>query len=220
MAYGDAREFSSVQRVSAQVSAASQLCADLPSKLLARETKMTIGKQLFDVPSRDEVSADNQLLFDKLQSGLGFIPNLYATLAHSETALGDYLKLQGRKTSLSLKEKEIINLSVSQVNDCRYCLAAHTLLAQKAGFTEMQTIAIRRGSFPDDVKLDALVRFSRSVAENRGKVSDDDRAAIFDAGYTPGNVVDIIVLIGDKIITNYLHSVTDIPVDFPEAPAI
>ncbi len=181
---------------------------------------MTTRKQLFGVPTRDEVSEENKSFFDKLQSGLGFIPNLYATLAHSETALGDYLRLQGRKTSLSFKEKEIINLAVSQVNDCKYCLAAHTLLAQKAGFTEMQTIAIRRGDFPEDSKLDALVRFSRSVAENRGHISEEDRASIFDAGYTEGNVVDIIVLIGDKVITNYLHNVTEVPVDFPEAPAI
>ncbi len=174
----------------------------------------------FAVPKRDNVSDDNKLLFDKLQAGLGLIPNLYATFAHSETALADYLKLQGRKTSLSLKEKEIINLVVSQVNDCKYCLAAHTLLAQKAGFTESQTISIRRGSFPDNSKLDALVRFSQVVAKNRGKVTEDDRTAIFDAGYTEGNVVDIIFLIGDKIITNYLHGVSEVPIDFPQAPAI
>ena len=181
---------------------------------------MTTTTPIFEVPTFDAVSEDNKSLFDKLQAGIGFIPNLYATFAHSESALGDYLRLPGRKTSLSLKENEIVNLVVSQVNDCRYCLAAHTLLALKAGFTELQTIAIRRGSFPDGSKLDALVRFSRSVAEHRGKVNEEDRALIFDAGYTEGNVVDIIVLIGDKIITNYLHNVTEVPLDFPEAPTI
>ncbi len=121
---------------------------------------MTTRKLLFAVPTRDEVSEDSKSMFDKLKASLGFIPNLYATFAHSETALGDYLKLQGRRTSLSLKEKEIINLVVSQVNDCKYCLAAHTLLAQKAGFTEQQTIDIRRGRFPVDKKFDALIRFT------------------------------------------------------------
>lgn len=181
---------------------------------------MNSSTRTFLVPTRDVASEDSKPYFDKLQAGLGFIPNLYATFAHSETALGDYLKLQARKTSLSLKEKEIVNLVVSQVNDCTYCLAAHTLLGQKAGFTIEQTIEIRRGYFAGNSKFDALARFSRSVAENRGKVSDEDRAMIFNAGYTEGNVVDIIVLIGDKIITNYLHSVTEVPVDFPEAPAI
>ena len=172
------------------------------------------------VPTRDSVTEPNQSLFDKLQAGLGFVPNLYATLAHSDTALGDYLTLQNRSTSLSLKEKEIINLVVSQVNQCRYCLAAHTLLAQKAGFTEQQTIQLRRGSFSSDAKFDAMAKFVQSVAINRGKVTDEDRAAIRSAGYTDANVVDMIVLIGDKIITNYLHNVTEVPVDFPEAPLL
>lgn len=145
---------------------------------------------------------------------------MYAAFAHSETALGDYMMLQSRKSSLSLKEKEIINLVVSQVNECKYCLAAHTLYGQNAGFTEQQTIEIRRGGLGSDAKLYALASFSRSVAKNRGKVSDNDRASIHDAGYTEGNVVDIIVSIADKIITNYLHSVTEVPVDFPAAPAI
>lgn len=181
---------------------------------------MTTGLQHFNIPTREEVSEDNKLHFDKLKSALGFVPNLYATFAHSENALADYVRLQDRKTSLSFKEKEIVNLVVSQVNDCTYCLAAHTLLAQKAGFTAMQTLAIRRGHLPDDSKLDALVRFCRSVTENRGHVSEEDRSSIFDAGYTERHVVDILMLIGDRTITNYLHNVSNVPVDFPIAPAI
>lgn len=93
-------------------------------------------------------------------------------------------------------------------------------MGQKAGFTEQQTIEIRQGGLLSDAKLDALASFSRGVAMKRGKVSDDDRASIHDAGFTEGNVVDIIISIGDKIITNYLHNVTEVPVDFPEAPVI
>lgn len=181
---------------------------------------MASTTRFFIVPTRDSVSESNQAIFEKLEAGLGFVPNLYATFAHNETALGDYLKLQNRKSSLSLKEREVINLVVSQVNQCKYCLAAHTLLAKKAGFTEEQTIEIRRGEYPSDSRLDALIRFTRSVSENRGKVSEEDRASIFNAGYTESGVIDIIVLIGDKTITNYLHGVTEVPVDFPEAPSL
>jgi uncharacterized peroxidase-related enzyme len=181
---------------------------------------MHVAIQSFAVPTRDSVSEVNRAIFDKLKGGLGFVPNLYAAFAHSETALGDYLTLQSRKSSLSLKEKEVINLVVSQVNECKYCLAAHTLLGQRAGFTQQETIDIRRGELLGNDKLDALASFVRSVATNRGKVSDDDRVAIHEAGYTEGNVVDAIIAIGDKIITNYLHNVTEVPVDFPAAPTI
>jgi AhpD family alkylhydroperoxidase len=60
-------------------------------------------------------------------------------------------------------------IEVSQVNECKYCFATHTLLGQKAGFTEQQTIEIRRGDLLGDAKLDALAGFSRSVAKNRGR---------------------------------------------------
>lgn len=57
----------------------------------------------FDVPKREEVSANNQEIFDNLKSAIGFVPNLYATIAHSDTALGNYLQFQNAKTSLSNK---------------------------------------------------------------------------------------------------------------------
>ena len=66
----------------------------------------------FNVPTREEVSTENQAIFDNLKSQVGFVPNLYATMAYSESALGDYLAFQGSKTSLSNKEKEIVNLNI------------------------------------------------------------------------------------------------------------
>lgn len=99
-----------------------------------------------NVPMRAEVSSTNQALFDSLHKGLGFVPNLYATLAHSGTALGTYLALQNAKSSLNAKEREVINLVVSQFNDCHYCLAAHTALGKMHGFSDAQIIEIRRGA--------------------------------------------------------------------------
>lgn len=64
----------------------------------------------FTVPTRGEVSENNQAIFDNLQKGLGFVPNLYAYYAKNETALGDYLALQNRKSTLKVKEREVINL--------------------------------------------------------------------------------------------------------------
>jgi AhpD family alkylhydroperoxidase len=76
------------------------------------------------------------------------VPNLYATFAHSEHALGNYLTLQNGKSSLTAKEREVINLVVSQVNECAYCLAAHTVLGGMVGFTPEQIIAIRKVALP------------------------------------------------------------------------
>lgn len=174
----------------------------------------------FDVPTRDTVSEGNQALFDALQGKLGFVPNLYATFALSKNALGTYLALQSAKSSLSAKAREVINLVVSQYNGCRYCLAAHTMLGKMNGFSDAQIIEIRKGTASFDAKLDALARLALSLVANRGHADAAAMEAFFAAGWTQENLVDVIMTIGDKIISNYLHAATDIPVDFPAAPEL
>jgi uncharacterized peroxidase-related enzyme len=172
------------------------------------------------LPTRDTVSPANQAIFDQLQKSLTFVPNLYATFALSETALGTYLALQNAKSSLSAKAREVVNLVVSQINACEYCLAAHTMLAKMVGFTDAQIIEIRHGEASFDAKLDALAKFVHETALKRGHTDEASTQAFLDAGWTEANLVDVIMAIGDKIISNYLHAVTRIPVDFPAAAAL
>jgi uncharacterized peroxidase-related enzyme len=174
----------------------------------------------FSIPTAAGVSPANRAIFEQLEKGLGMVPNLYATLAHSEHALANYLTLQNGKSSLSTKEREVINLVVSQVNECLYCLAAHTALAGMVGFTPDQIIALRKGTAPFDPKLDALARLAKSLTEGRGRADPALVDAAFAAGYTEGQLVDTVMVIGDKIITNYLHALTQVPVDFPAAPVL
>lgn len=174
----------------------------------------------FTVPTREEVSPANQVLFDTLKKKINMVPNLYATIAYSENALGTYLALQGAKSSLRAKEKEAINLVVSQVNECDYCLAAHTTIGKLNGFTDQQILEIRAGSASFDSKLNALVALAKNFVETHGKVNPALADQFFAAGYTRENLVDAIVVIGDKTIANYLYGVTNIPIDFPVAPAL
>ncbi|MBX9734527.1 MAG: carboxymuconolactone decarboxylase family protein [Chitinophagaceae bacterium] len=180
----------------------------------------TLLERTFAIPTREEVSTSNQILFDNLKKGLGFVPNLYAYFAKNETALGDYLALQNRKSTLRAKEREVINLITSQINGCLYCQSAHTVLSKMNGFTDEQVLEIRRGNASFDNKLDALVKFTASVVINRGRASDERKQAFFAAGYDEANMIDVIIIVGDKIISNYLHNLTDFQIDFPIADTI
>ncbi|MBX9808714.1 MAG: carboxymuconolactone decarboxylase family protein [Sphingobacteriaceae bacterium] len=180
----------------------------------------TTTKRTFDVPARAEVSANNQQVFDSLQKGLGFVPNLYAYFAKSETALADYLTFQNRKSTLKAKEREVINLVVSQVNGCRYCLSAHTVLGKMNGFTDEQIIDLRNGSAGFDSKIDVLVKLAKSITVNRGRADEALVESFFEAGYTEANLVDLVIVIGDKIISNYIHNLTGFEIDFPLAEKI
>lgn len=174
----------------------------------------------FNVPTKDQISPANQAIFDNLEKGVGFVPNLFAVFAHSENALSSYMTLQNAKTSLKAKEREVINLVVSQFNECIYCLSAHTAIARMNGFTDDQILEIRKAEISFDVKLSALAKLVKSIVERKGhadsKSADDFNAA----GYTKGNLVDVMIAIGDKIITNYMHAYTQVPVDWPVAPKL
>lgn len=174
----------------------------------------------FTVPTREEVTPANQVLFDNLKKAIGKVPNLYATMAYSPNALGTYLTLQSAKSSLRAKEKEVVNLVVSQVNECDYCLAAHTAIGKLNGFTDDQILEIRTGSVSFDPKLNALAALTQSFVQHHGKPNPALVSKFFEAGYTKESLVDTIVLIGDKIITNYLHGATKVSVDFPAAPVL
>lgn len=171
----------------------------------------------FTIPTREEVSENNQAIFDTLKKNLGFVPNLYAYYAKNETALGDYLALQNRKSTLRAKEREVVNLVTSQVNGCRYCQSAHTELGKMNGLTEEQILEIRKGAASFDAKTDALAKLTKAIVEGRGKIGDDVKENFFAAGYTEANLIDVVIVVGDKIISNYIHNLTGFEIDFPLA---
>jgi len=174
----------------------------------------------FTVPTKAEVNPTNQAIFDKLNGSLGFVPNLYAYYAKNDTALADYLALQNRKSTLKAKEREVINLVTSQINGCRYCQSAHTVLGKMNGFSDEQVIELRQGTASWDAQLDALVKFAADVTTNRGNVSQAAKDSFFAAGYSEANMIDVVMVIGDKIISNYIHNLTGFEIDFPVAPEL
>ena len=88
------------------------------------------------------------------------------------------------------------------------------------GFTDEQILEIRSGEASFDAKFDALAKFVKDITINRSKPSAEALDNLLAVGYTKENLVDIIVVIGDKIISNFIHGTTQIPVDFPAAPAL
>ena len=174
----------------------------------------------FPIPTKEQVSPANQAIFENLNGMVGFVPNLFAIFANSENALGNYLTFQNGKTSIRAKEREVINLVVSQVNLCNYCLSAHTAFAKMNGFTDDQIIEIRKAEVTFDTKIDALAKFVKSATENRGHASAESLENFYAAGYDEGSLIDTMMVVGDKIITNYLHALTNVPIDWPLAPEL
>lgn len=168
------------------------------------------------VPNRSSVTPDAQVLFDSLKKRLGKVPNLYATIGYSAHVLAGFLDFEAAisEESFSPKEKEGIALLVSEINNCKYCLAAHTLLATMKGYTQDEVLALRRGVSPDP-KFAAALELTKSIVSNKGDADDRALDGFFSAGYREADLIELIALIAVRIFTNYVYAATLIPVDFP-----
>ncbi len=147
--------------------------------------------------------------------------NIFKGLANSPAALEAYLALSGalQHAQLSAKEREYIALATAEANDCRYCLAAHTMLGKMAGLSDADMLAARRGDGTDP-RLAALGRFVRALHEKKGYVSDADLAAVRAAGYTDGHIAEITAVYALNVFTNIFNHVNDTAIDFPAAPPL
>jgi len=173
----------------------------------------------FRVPKMEEIQERDRKLLYALEKSLGFVPNVYAFMTRSETALNRFLQFTDVPTVFNRIQAEAIHLVTSQVNQNPYCLAVHTALAKDAGLTDEQIIAIRKGNVTWDKKLDTLVDFTCELVTNRGKIPEMT-ARFYGDGYTDTCLVDLIMLVGMTTVANYITNTTRIPVDFPEVPVI
>lgn len=174
------------------------------------------------VPVKEQLNPVSQSILEAVQSKMGKIPNLYSTIGYSSSALKALLDTEATlaaDSSFTAKEREAINLITSQVNNCDYCLAAHTMMAKMRGYTEEDTIAIRKAQY-NDAKLNAVILLAKSIASNKGEANQYDLERFFEAGYDEKALIELNALIALRSFTNYVFVNTKIPVDFPLAPSL
>ncbi len=169
-----------------------------------------------------EAPAASQATLNAVGKALGVVPNLFRTVANSPAALKGYTGLSAAsgEGTLSKPTLERIALAVAEVNGCGYCLSAHTYLARNVAKLDDIEISANRSGRSNDIKADAAVRFAVAVTEARGHVSDKDLAAVRAAGYTDGEVVEIVLAVALNTFTNYLNEVAETEIDFPVVTAM
>ncbi len=162
-----------------------------------------------------DAPAASRPILDGAKKGLGFVPNLYAALAGSPAALKAYTTLGDiyGETSFTKHEQQVVYLATSFENACHYCMAAHSTLAQGVNVDADVIDALRKGEALADPKLEALRSFTGKVTRERGWVGDADVQAFLDAGYTQANVIEVILGVAHKTISNYLNHIAATPVD-------
>ena len=169
-----------------------------------------------EIPHRDKAPAASHATLDAVGKALGFVPNLHRLLAKSPNALAGWLGLMSNLAkTLDAKTRDGIALAVSGVSDCDYCLHAHAYVASTFSKLSREEIALNRQAHSSDPKKDAAVQFAKKVIEQRGKVSDEDFAAVKAAGFSDEQVLEIVSLSAQFLMTNFVNNVFQTDVDFP-----
>ena len=156
-------------------------------------------------------------LLDALQKQLGRVPNMFRTMAQSPAVLEGYLALSRALAGgrLDARLRQQLAIATAQANECTYCLSAHTAIGKQVGLTPDEAAAAR-GASATNPRADAALKFARLVLERRGEVADEDVTAIRRAGFTEGEVAEIITHVALNIFTNYFNKAAEVEVDFPK----
>jgi uncharacterized peroxidase-related enzyme len=172
------------------------------------------------IPARDDVPADSKPILDAVEKQLGVVPNMFRLIASSPAALQGYTANNAALAkALDVKTRERIALAVAQVNGCDYCLSAHSYLGMNMAKISNEEIALNRMGRSGDPKADAAVRFATNVVRDRGRVADADIEAVRKAGFSDGQIVEIIAVAAENVFTNLLNVVAGTDIDFPVVQA-
>lgn len=166
--------------------------------------------------STDNTPAASQAVMAQIHSAFGATPNMFKAVANSPAALHSMWAAFGAlgKGSIGAKLGEQLAVAIANYNRCEYCLAAHTVLGQKAGASLADMSAAQVGH-SGDAKTAAALAFALKVVAQRAQISDADIASLHQVGFGDEQVVEIIAHVALNLFTNYINVALDVPVDFP-----
>jgi uncharacterized peroxidase-related enzyme len=171
--------------------------------------------------TRDQEPVDSQPTLEGFEKVFGFVPNLFAVIGKSPNALAAFKGMQTPlQKTLDAGMRERIAMAVSEVNGCEYCIRAHGYIGMRFAKLGLDELELNRHGKSSDSKAEAAVSFAKKVTETRGKVSDEDLAAVRAAGWTDVQIIEIIALGVQFLYTNFINNVFQTEMDFPVFEAL
>ncbi len=179
---------------------------------------MSHSERALKLPSRDVGDADPAIaaVLSKAQSKLGFLPNMYRNMANAPALLETYMAGYDafrNDSGLTPAEQETVLLAISRTNGCEYCVAAHSVIADMSKVPTDVTDALRDGRPLPDARLDALATFTAAMVESHGLPTAVDLDAFLGAGFTEVDVLQVLLAIAVKTISNYSNHLFHTEVD-------
>jgi len=159
--------------------------------------------------------AESKALLEKSHKAYGMIPGLHGVLAGAPGILEAYQNLHQLFVDSSFNNEEltVVWQSINVEHECHYCVPAHTGIAAMMNVDENITAALRNKTPLADSKLEALREMTLSIVRNRGNVKDAEIEAFYAAGYGERQILEIILGVSQKVISNYTNHIAQTPVD-------
>ncbi len=176
-----------------------------------------IARLTLQSKTRDDAEPRAKAALEAVQKGLGFVPNMYANMANSPGVLETYgagYQLFRAESGFTPAEQEVVFLTISHENGCEYCMAAHSMVGEKMSGVPASVLGALRAGLPlPDARLHALSVFTRVMVASRGKPGGRELQAFLAGGFSEKQVLEIILAIAVKTISNYSNHVFHTDVD-------
>ena len=157
-------------------------------------------------------------LFQNSINGFGMIPNLHAVMGESPELLEAYQyihKLFSGASSFDAAEKTVVWQTINVEHECHYCVPAHTFIANHMEVDQAITEALRNGTAMPNEKLQVLHETTLVMLRSRGRITKEEMEKFFAAGYENRHLLDIILGLSQKVMSNYVNHIAETPVDAP-----
>ncbi len=171
----------------------------------------------FTLHTEQSAPADSQALLQQSQKAFGMIPGLHAVMAESPGLLEGYQRLHAlfSQSSFDKDELTVVWQAINVEHACHYCVPAHTGIAKSMGVDDAISEALRNNTALPNARLEALRDFTLSVVRERGNVDDAAVQAFLDAGFTRRHVLDVVLGVAQKVMSNYTNHLANTPIDAP-----
>lgn len=172
----------------------------------------------FRIHDNESAPEESRPLLESSKQAYGMIPNLHGVMAEAPAALEAYKRLNElftEKTSLSPEQQNVVWLTIAVENQCHYCVPAHTAIAKSMKVPEEAIEALRGNGPLPDAGLEALRRFTSKLVRDRGQVSKRDVQEFMNAGFTNRQVLEVVLGVSQKVLSNYINAIAETPLDEP-----
>ena len=177
----------------------------------------------FTIHTLDTAPEASRPLLEDSQKGFGRIPGLHGVMAEAPALLEGYKalhKLFQNETSFDKDEITVVWQTINVEHECHYCVPAHTMIAKAMKVDDAISEALRDETPLPTPRLEALRTFTLAVVRGRGNVSDAEVTAFLDAGFDRRQILEVILGVAQKVMSNYTNHLADTPIDEPVKPYV